>query len=132
MTDRTRSSARIAALATAILVFALPVSARAAEDLRLEAEEFEGYGSYNIGGSDIRATYCSYASGGLAVDGLDTTDEWIKLKVTFPRGGCFTSRLDYQSAYGDTVELVVRLLDYPSVGEELRSDYTLSGGYGFG
>jgi hypothetical protein len=125
-------SAVLRAAFTAAVVLAMALSAGAAEDLRLEAEEFESYGSYNIGGVDIRVSYCSYASGGLAVDGLDMPGEWFKLKVTLPIGGCFTSRLDYQSAYGETTQLAVRILDYPHVGEELRADYILTDGYGFG
>ncbi len=65
----------------------------AAEDLRLEAEEFPAYGSYNIGGEDIRESYCSYASGGMAVDGLDIPSEWFKLKVSIASGGCYSSRM---------------------------------------
>lgn len=134
MTERTHPSGRrLAQLAAAALVVLGSFGpAVAAEDLRLEAEEFPAYGSYNVGGYDIREAYCSYASGGLVVDGLDKATEWIKLRVTFPQGGCYTSVLDYQSAYDDTVQMVVRILDYPSIGEELRARYTLVNGYGFG
>ena len=124
---------RLAQLAiTVALLAGLSGASLAAEDLRLEAEEFPTYGSHNIGGEDIRESYCSYASGGLAVDGLDVPDEWFKLKVTFPQGGCYSSRIDYQSAYGDTAQLTVRLLDYATSGDELRADYLLIDGYGFG
>ena len=115
-----------------VLLAGLSGASFAAEDLRLEAEEFPEYGSYNIAGEDIRESYCSYASGALAVDGLDIPGEWFKLKVTFSYGGCYSTRIDYQSAYGDTVQLVVRLLDYPAPMEELRADYLLINGYGFG
>lgn len=134
MSEKIRPSGRFPArmaLAAAFLL-AATVAASAASDLRLEAEEFPAYGSYNIGGADIKEAYCSFASGGLAVDGLDLPGEWFKLKVTFVYGGCYTSRLDYQSAYADTVQLKVRLLDYPGPGEELQADYTLVDGYGYG
>ena len=127
------SGRRLAHLAIAVvLMAAVPLSSNAAEQLRREAEEYPAYGFYNIGGSSIRESYCSYASQGLAVDGLDVPDEWFKLKVTFPSSGCFSSRIDYQSAYGDTVGLAVRLLDYPNPGNELRADYVLVDGFGFG
>ena len=134
MIERVHSSShRLASLAIAgILMAGLSGASLAAYDLRLEAEEFEAYGSYNIGGEDIRASYCSYASGGLAVDGLDIPGEWFKLSVTFPHAGCYSSVIDYQSAYDDTVQLVVRLLDYPGPGRELRADYVLVDGFGFG
>jgi hypothetical protein len=106
--------------------------ALAASELRIEAESFGPYGYHDIGGYEVSVSYCSYASGQLAVDGLDVPDEWFKLKVTFEVGGCYETRLDYQSAYDDTVQLAVRLLDYPSVGDEIRADYTLVNGYGFG
>ncbi len=134
MIERVHSSGRrLAQMAITVVLLAVVSGASlAAEGLRLEAEEFPAYGSYNIGGSDIREAYCSYASGGLAVDGLDIPDEWFKLKVTFTHGGCYSTRIDYQSAYDDTVQLVVRLLDYPLPGDEVTADYLLIDGYGFG
>jgi hypothetical protein len=121
-----------ASVLAAAMVALLAAGAFASGGLRFEAEEFEAYGSYNIGGADIAVSYCSYASGGLAVDGLDVPGEWFKLKVTISSGACYSSRMDYQSAYGDTTQLAVRLLDYPHVGDELRSDYLLVDGYGYG
>jgi hypothetical protein len=106
--------------------------AGAASDIRVEAESFENYGSYNIGGYDIEEAFCSYASGQLAVDGLDVPGEWFKLKVTFEVSGCYGTSVAYQSDYGDTVQLAVRILDYPDIGDELVSQYELSGGYGYG
>ncbi len=134
MIERKRFSCHyLASLAIAgVLLAGLSGASLAADDLRIEAEEFREYGSYNMGGEDIRESYCSYASGGLAVDGLDLRDEWFKLEVTFPHAGCYSSKIDYQSAYDDTVQLVVRLLDYPGPGEELRADYVLVNGFGFG
>jgi len=134
MIKRVHPSGRhLAQLAVAVVLLAgLPGASIAAEDLRLEAEEFRAYGSYNIGGEGIRESYCSYASGGLAVDGLDIPGEWFKLKVSFASAGCYSSKIDYQSAYDDTVQLVVRLLDYPAPMEELRANYLLIDGFGFG
>lgn len=134
MFERVRPSGRrLARLAiAAVLLAAIPSASHGAEALRREAEDFQAYGSYNIGGYGISESYCSYASQGLAVDGLDVPDEWFKLKVTFESSGCFASRIDYQSAYGETVQLAVRILDCPSPGEELRADYTLVDGFGFG
>ena len=127
------SGRRLARLAIAlVLLTSVPVSSQAAEQLRREAEEYASYGWYDIGGMEITDAYCSYASQGLAVDGLDLPGEWIKLKVSFTHGGCYSTRIDYQSAYADTVGLAVRLLDYPVPGEEIRADYTLYDGFGFG
>jgi hypothetical protein len=120
------------AIAALLMVAALASTAPGASELRIEAETFEPYGYYDTGGYEISVAYCSYASGALAVDGLDVPDEWFKIKVTFEVGGCYGTRLDYQSDYEDTVQLAVRLLDYPNVGDELRADYSLVGGFGFG
>jgi hypothetical protein len=120
------------AVLAVLTVLAAAHCAFAASELRIEAESFEPYGYYDIGGYEVEVAYCSYASGQLAVDGLDLPGEWFKLKVTFYDGGCYETRLDYQSGYEDTVQLAVRLLDYPDVGDEIRADYTLVNGYGFG
>jgi hypothetical protein len=134
MTERLRTSGRrLAQLAiVTVLVVGVPLASDAAEELRREAEDYTAYGSYDIGGEPIRSTYCSFASGARAVDGLDLPTEWFKLKVTFPHSGCYSSRIDYQSAYGDTVLLQVRLLDCPAPGQDQRAEYTLVNGYGFG
>ena len=127
------SGRRLARLAiVAFLLAGVPVTGHAAEELRREAEDYASYGWYDVGGMEITEAYCSYASQGLAVDGLDLPGEWIKLKVAFNYGGCYSTRIDYQSAYGDTVGLAVRLLDYPVPGEEIRAEYTLYDGFGFG
>ena len=118
--------------AVALVVLLAAPGAMAAPELRIEAESFESVGWYNIGGADIAPGYCSYASGSLTADGLDVPGEWIMLKVKFTVAGCYSSRIDYQSAYGETTRVAVRLLDYPEVGEELRAEYGLTEGYGYG
>jgi len=133
MFEETRSKGawRLQWLAAAsVLLFA--AGATAAPELRIEAESFETVGWYNIGGADIAAGYCSYASGSLTADGLDVPGEWIKLKVKFTVEDCYSSRIDYQSSYGETTRVAVSLLDYPDIGEELRSEYALTEGYGYG
>jgi len=104
----------------------------AADGVLVEGEGFTAYGSYNLGGYDILPEYCAGASGTLAADGLDEPGEWIKLAVTLPLEGCYDAVLAYQAEYGDTVNLVVRMLDTPSPGETLLSDFLLDQGYGFG
>lgn len=119
-------------LMVAALLYGVVGAAHAAPSLRLEAEVFEHYGWYNIGGFDISPGYCSYASGFYTAGGLDIPGEWIELEVTFTEPACYTTRIDYQSDYGDTVRMAVRILDYPSIGEELKAEYVMSEGYGFG
>lgn len=114
----------------AALVVAAP--AQAAEDLLVEGEEYETYGSLDLGGVLIQSEFCSGASGFLAAGGLDIPGEWIRLKVTFPTDGCYRSTIAYQSAYSDHVELVLRLADAPAPGGELTSTHWLTDGWGFG
>ena len=69
---------------------------------------------------------------GVEIRALYTPGDWIRLEATFTERGCFDTVIDYQSAYGDTVVMMVRLLNYPSVGEELRANYVMNEGQGFG
>ena len=104
----------------------------AAEGVLVEGEQFTDYGSYNIGGYDIRPEYCAGASGYYAADGLDLPGEWIRLRVVLPLEGCYDVVLAYQAEYGDVVKLAVKMLDTPSPGETLLSGFLLDQGFGFG
>lgn len=104
----------------------------AADDLIIEGEEYQTYGYLDLGGVAIHSEYCTGASGFQAAGGLDVPGEWILLKVTFPRDGCYRGVIAYQSAYSDHVQLRVRMVDAPVPGQELTSVYWLTEGYGFG
>ncbi|MBD3368037.1 MAG: hypothetical protein GF405_07685 [Candidatus Eisenbacteria bacterium] len=107
-------------------------SAAGADDLLVECEEFEPYGANDLGGYEIATEYCSGASQFQAVFGLDLPGEWIKLKVTFTQEGCYRSSMGYQSAYGETVDFRVRMIDAPTPGQEIDSPFVFDDGYGFG
>ena len=107
-------------------------AAVAAEGLRVEAEEFEAYGAYDIGGLPIAIEFCASASGYYTVDWIDVPGEWIKLKVTFTQEGDYGSVLAYQAAYGDLVVVRSTILDYPEPGQSISTEYALTDGYGFG
>ncbi len=107
-------------------------AAAAAEDLRVEAEEFEAYGAYDIGGLPIAIEFCASASGYYTVDWIDVPGEWIKLKVTFTQEGDYETVLAYQAAYGDLVVVRSTILDYPEPGQSVSTEYALTDGYGFG
>jgi hypothetical protein len=114
----------------ALALCALP--AAAANDLLVECEEFEPYGGNDLGGYTLGIEFCSGASQFQAVFGLDLPGEWIKLKVSFTEPGCYRSRMGYQSAYGETVDFRVRMLEAPAPGEEIVAPFVLDDGYGFG
>jgi len=125
--------ARGANVPAIILFFAFAAGvASAAEDLRLEAEEFEAYGSYDLGGIPILVEYCASASGHYTADGIDVPGEWIKLKVSFVFEDDYRTELAYQAAYGDTVVMRATILDFPEPGQSVSTDYLLDNGYGFG
>ena len=48
--------------------------------ITIEAESLVG--SFNAGGDDIYVVACSGASGGQAVEGVDTAGDWIEMMVT--------------------------------------------------
>lgn len=106
--------------------------ASAAEDLKAEAEEFEAYGSYDLGGIPILVEFCASASGYYTADGIDVPGEWIKLKVSFVLEDDYRSELAYQAEYGDTVVIRTTILDFPEPGQSVSTDYLLDNGYGFG
>lgn len=107
-------------------------AAAAAEDLRVEGEEFEAYGAHDLGGLPIATEFCASASGYLTVDWIDVPGEWIMLKVTFPHEADFESMLAYQAPYGELVVVRTTILDYPEPGQSVTSEYQLDNGYGFG
>jgi hypothetical protein len=118
-------------LATALALLVASASP-AAEDLRVEAEEFPAYGSNDLGGIPILIEFCGSASEYYTADGIDVPGEWIKLKVTFTREADYRTELAYQATYGDVVTARATILDYPAPGETLSTDFTLADGYGFG
>jgi hypothetical protein len=134
MRERERWAGRSAVMGFVIggLMLAGVTGAWAAEDLRIEGEEYVFYGSYNIGGVEIRPEYCGSASEYYAADGIDVPGEWIKLKVTIPVTGCYELVSAYQAAYQDTVEIDVSILDYPEPGQVTSSRFTFVEGYGYG
>lgn len=112
-------------------LLALAPLASGASGATVEGEEFVDHASYDVGGLPIAAVYCPGASGFYAADGLDVPGEWILLQVDIPSPGCYESTLAYQTEYGDTVNLRVRMLNAPLPDDEITADHWLSG-WGFG
>jgi len=97
----------------------------------VEGEEFVNYGWHNIGGVGIAVEACSGASQGYAAGGLDVPGEWIELKVTFERQGCYDVHVFYQAGFGDTVGFDLKLLD-PSAPGGVSAVRFEAPGWGFG
>lgn len=72
--------------------------------IRVEAETYASGGTYgNIGGRGIYPpASCSYASGGLGVDGLDLDGEWIMTSFELRSGLSFNTTLQSARSNGET------------------------------
>ncbi|MFZ1947096.1 MAG: hypothetical protein WAW06_06085 [bacterium] len=68
-----------AGLSVGLAIAGLATSAQA---VTAEAENF--IASYNAGGEEIYWLGCSGASGGRAVEGVDTAGDWIEIAVDVP------------------------------------------------
>ncbi len=115
-----------------VVTCALAAGAWAADGIRVEGEDYPAYGSNDLGGYPIGSEYCAGASQYYAADGIDLPGEWIMLEVSIPEQGCYALTLAYQCYYQDTVELAVKILDYPEPGQDTRAEFTLTDGWGFG
>jgi hypothetical protein len=78
-------------LVTTAAVAAFLVFASNACGIVLEGEDF--IASQDLGGLPIAWTYCSGASGGRALDGLDMPGEWIELVLSVPDAGSYADSL---------------------------------------
>ena len=75
---------------TAWLVLSISVflaSFASAAPIIVEAEDYVS--SHNEGGEPITVTSCGGASGGYAVEGYDSTGDWIELRVTLAVAGTY-------------------------------------------
>jgi len=119
----------VAAAAAAVLAAAGPCLAE--EMVYVEGEDFPAYDWFNKGGDPIEIVWCSGASQGQAAGGMDLPGEWIRLKVTFPRAGCYSPHVMYQAGYGDTVGFDLKLADDSSPGGLQIASFR-GEGWGFG
>jgi hypothetical protein len=125
-------TARAVAAAVMLVAVALTTSAWGADGVRVEGEDYNLYGSHNIGGYPISTEYCGSASQYFAADGIDLPGEWIMLEVMVEETGCYDVTVAYQSYFQNAVGLRLRVVDYPEPGQSVVSDFTLTEGYGFG
>ncbi len=101
---------RTVALPLAIGLLALAtVPAAGALSVLVEAESYTD--GYDMGGASIKSIACTSASGGLAVDGLDISGEWIEVKATIPDEACYELVMSYQAPYAELIETRVTVYD---------------------
>ncbi len=113
-----------APLAFGLLVLAT-VPAAGALSVLVEAESFTD--GYDMGGASIMAIACTSASGGLAVDGLDISGEWIEVKATIPDEACYELVMSYQAPYNEPIETRVTVFDDAHLTVEAEVDVSFKG-----
>jgi hypothetical protein len=104
-----------------IVGLAVLVPASAAQAIIVEAESYVA--SYNIGGNPIYIVSCSYASGGLAVDGFDTPGEWIEVAVSIPEIYGYADSLRSAGDTGIQSDLRATIFGADPYGGDVISNY---------
>jgi len=97
-----------AAFAMALLATGLVYGTATCGRFAIECEAF--LNSHNIGGSPIAKGYCSGASGGMAVTGVDVSGEWIEFAFEAPVDGEYTITLSSNSLGGQTTVIKASVL----------------------
>lgn len=87
----------------------------------IEGETFVA--SQDLGGLPIAWTYCSGASGGKAVDGLDIPGEWIELVLETPDVGSFTDSLRSAGLLDEESDLRSTVVNGGPGGTDLVSSF---------
>ena len=100
-----------------------------AETLTIEAEAYSG--SSDVGGDPIHVTSCTGASGGLAVDGLDTAGEALAWQFELDREFSF---IDSLRTAGDSGSVRVFAVGFTPewIGDPLPVDTETTEGSGIG
>lgn len=112
-----------------ILGLALLAATAAPAAILVEAENFVA--SYNAGGSSIAWVSCSGASGGRAVEGVDTVGDWIEIMVTVAETYGYADSLRSAGEYDVQSDLEMRIFGaYPGGGDVASAYHTIGQGIG--
>jgi hypothetical protein len=107
----------IAALAIAAVLAATAAPAA----ILVEAESFVA--SHNAGGGIIYTVSCSGASGGYAVEGVDTVGDWIEMMVTIPETYGYSDSLHSAGSYGIESDFAMTIFGASPGGGDAASAY---------
>ena len=107
------------------LLILVTAPAAGALSVLVEAESYTE--SYDMGGASIMSIACTSASGGLAVDGLDISGEWIEVKATIPAEACYELIMSFQAPYAEWIDTTVTVFDDAHLSVEAEVDVTLKG-----
>jgi len=106
-------------VAVACLIILSAGTAQAA--IVVEAENFGNH--YNAGGNDIAWVSCSAASGGRAVEGFDTTGDWIEIAVTVPDTYVYVDSLRSAGLAGAESDVELKIFGAEPGGTDVTSGY---------
>ncbi|MFH1219272.1 MAG: hypothetical protein V1694_02320 [Candidatus Eisenbacteria bacterium] len=103
----------------------LLVWASAAPAIVVEAESFVA--SYNAGGDPIYVVDCSGASGGKAVEGFDTTGDWIEVILNVPEAYGYVDSVRSAGYLNEQTDLASTVFGAAPGGGDVISAYHLVG-----
>lgn len=106
------------------VLFLVPVillAATASYAITVEAENLVG--SFNAGGDDIYVIGCSGASGGMAVEGVDTAGDWIEIMVTVTDTYGYADSLRSAGNLSQQSNLALTIFNAAPGGADVASDY---------
>lgn len=90
-------------------------------DIVVEAENFVNH--YNAGGLDIVWVSCSGASGGRAVEGFDTTGDWIEIAVNVPETYVYVDSLRSAGELDAESDIELKIFGAEPGGTDVTSGY---------
>ncbi len=99
---------RLLALVVVVVVLAVVAAPCQAAGFRIEAESF--IDANDLGGTQIVVVGCTYASGGVAVGGLDGPGEWIEFRLELSSTTTFVDSLRSAGLVGEVRHFSVLFL----------------------
>lgn len=103
---------------TPVILFAAVASSYA---ITIEAESLVG--SFNAGGDEIYVVGCSGASGGMAVEGVDTAGDWIEIMITVADTYGYADSLRSAGLLSLQSDLSLTIFGAAPGGADLTSEY---------
>ena len=104
-----------------LVVVILLAATTASHAITVEAENLVG--SFNAGGDDIYVIACSGASGGMAVEGVDTAGDWIEIMVAVTDTYGYADSLRSAGNLNQQSNLALTIFGGAPGGADVTSDY---------
>jgi hypothetical protein len=118
-----------AAVILALLLLAVAARCPAAA-WRFEAETVDALHGHDVGGSALQVVSCSAASGGLALEGLDTPGDWVAFDFALAAQTCLIDSLRCAGPTGESWQFLVEFYSQGSSSRVARIDHASIAGRG--